>query len=195
VAIEPGHLTESWGVGTRFGLVDIGRGRTYWFATKNAAEGESDDPDGRRAEILRRFGGWHAPIAAIAEAADEHEILRNDVYYLDPLPGWSAGRVVLVGDAAHATTPGVGQGAAQAIEDAVVLTDRLARDEDLGAALAEYESVRRPRAEAVLKQSRRVDKAAQLASPIGCRLRNAIVRALPLRVQRRQLEPLVRYEL
>jgi FAD binding domain len=96
---------------------------------------------------LRRFSGWHEPIAAIAEAANEDGILRNDVYYLEPLPRWSGGRVVLVGDAAHATTPGVGQGADQAIEDAVVLADRLAPSGDLATALAEYEATRRPRAE------------------------------------------------
>src|SRR5262245_14528321 len=139
VPVEPGRLTESWGVGERFGLVDIGRGRTYWFATKNAPEGEPDEPRGRKAEIMWRFSGWHEPIAAVARAADESAILRNDVYYLEPLPRWSSGRVVLVGDAAHATTPGVGQGAAQAIEDAVVLADQLARDDDLATALAEYE--------------------------------------------------------
>ena len=195
VPVEAGRLTESWGVGERFGLVDIGRGRTYWFATKNAPEGEPDEPGGRKAEILRRFSGWHEPIAAVVEAADESAILRNDVYYLEPLPRWSDGRVVLVGDAAHATTPGVGQGAAQAIEDAVVLADRLAGSDDLSAALDEYEAIRRPRAAAVLKISRRADRAAQLSSPLGCRLRNALVRWLPDRAQRGQLEPLVRYEL
>jgi 2-polyprenyl-6-methoxyphenol hydroxylase-like FAD-dependent oxidoreductase len=193
--VEPGRLTESWGVGERFGLIDIGRGRTYWFATKNAPEGEPDEPEGKKAEILRRFSGWHDPIAAIAESADEGAILRNDVYYLEPLRRWSEGRVVLVGDAAHATTPGVGQGAAQAIEDAVVLADRLAPSGDLATGLREYEAIRRPRAEAVLKLSRRVDKAAQLGSPLGWRFRNAIVRRLPERAQRRQLEPLVRHEL
>ena len=82
VPVEPGRLTESWGVGERFGLVDIGRGQTYWFATKNASEGESDEPGGRKAEILRRFSGWHEPIAAIVDSADE-AILRNDVYDLE----------------------------------------------------------------------------------------------------------------
>jgi 2-polyprenyl-6-methoxyphenol hydroxylase-like FAD-dependent oxidoreductase len=76
-----------------------------------------------------------------------------------------------------------------------VLAERLADSGELAAALAEYEAIRRPRADAVLKMSRRVDKAAQLASPLGWRLRNAIVRRLPERAQRRQLEPLVRYEL
>jgi 2-polyprenyl-6-methoxyphenol hydroxylase-like FAD-dependent oxidoreductase len=194
VPVEPGRLTESWGVGERFGLVDIGRGRTYWFATKNAPEGEPDEPEGKKIEILRRFSAWHQPIATIAHSVDEDAILRNDVYYLEPLPRWSEGRIVLVGDAAHATTPGVGQGAAQAIEDAVVLADRLAAGGDLAIALAEYEAIRRPRAEAVLKLSRRVDKAAQLASPLAWRFRNAILRLLPDRVQSRQLERLVRNE-
>jgi 2-polyprenyl-6-methoxyphenol hydroxylase-like FAD-dependent oxidoreductase len=194
VPVQAGRLTESWGVGERFGLVDIGLGRTYWFATKNALEGEPDEPGGRKAEIVRRFSGWHEPIAAVLEAADESAILRNDVYYLEPLPRWSDARVVLVGDAAHATTPGVGQGAAQAIEDAVVLADQLVRRDELATALAEYETIRRPRADAVLKISRRVDKAAQLANPLGWRLRNALVRRLPDRAQRRQLKQLVRYE-
>src|SRR5262249_37483023 len=56
-----------------------------------------------------RFSGWHVPIAEIAEATDEGPILRQDVYYLEPLPRWSAGRLLLVGDAAHATAPGIGQ--------------------------------------------------------------------------------------
>jgi 2-polyprenyl-6-methoxyphenol hydroxylase-like FAD-dependent oxidoreductase len=195
VPVAHGRLTESWGVGERFGLVDIGRGRTYWFATKNAPEGESDEPQGRKAEVVRRFSGWHEPIGTVVEAAGEDEILRNDVYYLEPLPRWNDGRIVLVGDAAHASTPGIGQGAAQAIEDAVVLADRLGHSDELPIALAEYEAIRRPRAEAVLKLSRRADRAAQLASPLGWRFRNALVRRLPERAQRRQLEPLVRYEL
>jgi 2-polyprenyl-6-methoxyphenol hydroxylase-like FAD-dependent oxidoreductase len=150
---------------------------------------------GRRRRFCGASPAGIKPIAAVADTADEGAILRNDVYYLEPLPRWSEGRVVLVGDAAHATTPGIGQGAAQAIEDAVVLADRLASGGDLATALAEYEALRRPRAEAVLKLSRRVDKAAQLASPLGWRFRNALVRWLPERAQRRQLEPLVRYEL
>jgi 2-polyprenyl-6-methoxyphenol hydroxylase-like FAD-dependent oxidoreductase len=195
VPVDAGRLTESWGVGERFGLVDIGHGRTYWFATKNAPEGGLDEPEGRKAELVRRFSGWHEPIATVLEAADDAAILRNDVYHLDSIPRWSTDRIVLVGDAAHATTPGVGQGAAQAIEDAVVLADRLAGNADPATALAEYEAIRRPRAEAVLKMSRRVDKAAQLANPLGCRLRNALLRRLPERTQRRQHELLVRYEL
>jgi 2-polyprenyl-6-methoxyphenol hydroxylase-like FAD-dependent oxidoreductase len=100
-----------------------------------------------------------------------------------------------LGDAAHATTPGLGQGAAQALEDDVVLANEIADGDDLPAGLVRYESVRRPRAALALKLSRRVDAAAQLASPIGWRVRNALARHTPQRIQRRQLAPLIRHQL
>jgi 2-polyprenyl-6-methoxyphenol hydroxylase-like FAD-dependent oxidoreductase len=193
--LEPGRWSESWGVGERFGLIDLGGGRIYWFATKNAPEGQADEPGGRREELLRRFSGWHAPIRAVLETTTEDAILRNDVYYLDPLPAWSKGRVVLVGDAAHATTPGIGQGAAQAIEDAVVLARCLAERDDVAQALADYEARRRPRAMRVLKMSRRADKGGQLEGRLSCGIRNTLVRLMPASAQRRQLKPIVDAEL
>jgi 2-polyprenyl-6-methoxyphenol hydroxylase-like FAD-dependent oxidoreductase len=102
--IEPGHIIESWGVGERFGLVDIGS-RTYWFATANTPEGDVDHPHERKRHLMRRFAHWHSDIPTILEATPDDSILRNDVYYLQPLPRWSQGRTVLLGDAAHATTP------------------------------------------------------------------------------------------
>jgi 2-polyprenyl-6-methoxyphenol hydroxylase-like FAD-dependent oxidoreductase len=193
MTVEQGHFTESWGVGERFGLVDIGS-RTYWFATANLPESESDDPTGRKADLMRRFSAWHAPIPSILDATPGKTILRNDVYFLDPLPRWSQGRIVLLGDAAHATTPGIGQGAAQAIEDAVVLADELSQTDQLGDALTGYESIRRPRAELTLKLSRQADRAAQLTNPIGRRVRNLLVRYAPASIQRRQMSPLIHPE-
>jgi 2-polyprenyl-6-methoxyphenol hydroxylase-like FAD-dependent oxidoreductase len=194
VSIDPGRLSESWGAGERFGLVDIGS-RTYWFATANTPEGEVDDSGERKAELVRRFTGWHPPIDAVLEATPNSAILRNDVYYLDPLTQWSHGRLVLLGDAAHATTPGVGQGAAMAIEDAVVLADELAASHKPAAGLARYESTRRPRTELVLKLSRRTDSAAQLTNPFGRRLRNLLVRHTPERLQARQIESIVHHQM
>jgi 2-polyprenyl-6-methoxyphenol hydroxylase-like FAD-dependent oxidoreductase len=193
VSIDPGRLSESWGVGERFGLVDIGS-RTYWFATANTPQGETDDPSERKAELMQRFADWHAPIEAVLDATPHDAILRNDVYFLDPLPRWSQDRLVLLGDAAHATTPGIGQGAAMAIEDSLALADELAGANDLAAGLARYESIRRPRTELVLKLSRRTDRAAQLTSPIGRRLRNLVIRHAPPRLQARQLEPIIHFQ-
>jgi 2-polyprenyl-6-methoxyphenol hydroxylase-like FAD-dependent oxidoreductase len=194
VQVEPGRLTESWGVGERFGLVDIGS-QTYWFATANTPEGEIDEGGNRRTELIRRFGDWHAPIREVLEATPDSAILRNDIHFLDPLPRWSKGRIVLLGDAAHATTPGIGQGAAMAIEDAVVLAAQLTRSVHLPDAVLEYESIRRRRAELVLKLSRRVDRAAQLTNPLGWRLRNLVVRHTPARLQSRELARVVGHRL
>lgn len=190
---DPGRLTETWGSGERFGLVDLGT-RTYWFATANLREGERDSPLGRKAALMQRFAGWHPPIEAVLEATPEEAILRNDTYFLDPLPRWSAGRTVLLGDAAHATTPGIGQGAAMAIEDGLVLARELSAATEVGSALERYEVIRRPRAELVLKLSRRTDSAAQLTLPLA-RLRNLLVRRIPSRLQSSQLEPIVKHRL
>jgi 2-polyprenyl-6-methoxyphenol hydroxylase-like FAD-dependent oxidoreductase len=190
VSIEPGQMTESWGIGERFGLVDLGR-QTYWFATANYPEGGTDVPNERKAALMQRFSNWHAPIQAVLEATPDRAILRNDVYYLEPLPRWSAGRVVLLGDAAHATTPGIGQGAAQALEDAVALANVTDQIQEVGDALALYESARRPRTQLALKLSRQADRAGQLAHPVGCRVRNAFASHVPASIQRRQLAPLL----
>ena len=190
VCIQAGQLTESWGTGERFGLIDVGL-QTYWFATSNAREGEAEAAGERKPEMMRRFGSWHAPIGSVLEATPDDAILRNDVYYLDPLPRWSRERIVLLGDAAHASTPGIGQGAAQALEDAVALADALGGAAQIEDALARYESIRRPRAELAQRLSRRADRAAQLANPLACRLRNAIASHIPPDLQRRQLAPLV----
>ncbi|MGN6167777.1 MAG: FAD-dependent monooxygenase [Solirubrobacteraceae bacterium] len=193
VSVDPGRLSESWGAGERFGLVDIGS-RTYWFATATVAEGEAGTRAGAKPSLCGASPVGTAQIEAVLAATPEDAILRNDVYFLDPLPRWSEGRLALLGDAAHPTTPGVGQGAAMAIEDALVLADELAARDDLTPGLARYESIRRPRAELVLKLSRRTDRAAQLASPFGTRLRNLVVRRTPPRLQARQLEPIVHHQ-
>jgi 2-polyprenyl-6-methoxyphenol hydroxylase-like FAD-dependent oxidoreductase len=76
-----------------------------------------------------------------------------------------------------------------------VLVDSLARHAEPAAALADYESIRRPRTDTVLRLSLRVDRLAQLASPLGCRLRNAVVRRIPERAQRQGIAAIVRHEL
>jgi 2-polyprenyl-6-methoxyphenol hydroxylase-like FAD-dependent oxidoreductase len=80
--------------------------RTYRFATANTPKGQADNPSERTTELLRRITGWHAPIDAVLEATPDRRILRNGVYFLDPLPRWTDERLVLLGDGAHATTPG-----------------------------------------------------------------------------------------
>ncbi len=183
VETASGRWSESWGRGARFGMLDVGGGRTYWFATKNAPEGEAD---GGRAELLERFAGWHPPIQQLIERTPAEAILRNDVSFLEPLDRWSSGRVTLLGDAAHASTPGIGQGAAQALEDTVVLARSLVEAAAVEEALHRFEAARRPRTRTLAQIARRADRVAQAESPLACWVRDHLTAAAPERIQRRQ---------
>lgn len=185
--LAPGEGGESWGRGQRFGIVPMSCGRVYWFAVANAPEGEEDPLPGRKARLLRRFRNWHAPIADVIAATEESAILRNDIYDRPPLKHWSSARVTLLGDAAHPTTPNLGQGACQAIEDAVVLGQCLGQGSGAAAALRQYDSARIPRTTRIVMTSRRFGQVAQMENPLLCRLRNALLRAIPARVAERQI--------
>ena len=190
---------ESWGRGARFGCAHIGGGRVYWFATANAPEGGQDGPTGSPAgpgaTLLRRFGTWHRPIADLIGAAEEGAILRTDIYDREPLgERWGEGRVTLLGDAAHPMTPNLGQGACQAIEDAVVLARCFREGGATAGALRRYERLRAGRTAMVVRRSRRVGTIGQLENPLLCRLRDRILAMIPPKAQLKQLEEIMGYE-
>lgn len=186
---------ETWGRGCRFGIVPMSGGRVYWFATNNTPEGERD-PDGRTKEnLLRLFRGWHEPIESLIAAAKEGSILRNDIYDMDPLPGCVLGRAALLGDAAHAMTPNLGQGACQAIEDAVVLGACLKKNASVERALLEYQGRRIPRTRKFVLRSRWLGVIAQRQNPALCWLRNASMRATPKWMAARQVRSLLGFEI
>jgi 2-polyprenyl-6-methoxyphenol hydroxylase-like FAD-dependent oxidoreductase len=185
------QASESWGAGARFGQVPMSGNRVYWFATRNVADGERL-PD-EKAGLLELFRGWHAPIEALIEASDRSSILRNDIYDRPVLESWGRGRVTLLGDAAHPMTPNLGQGACQALEDAVVLAQCLGRAGDIGAALRSYEAQRIPRVNALVKRSRQVGQIGQLEGRLAVWLRNAVASCVSPRLQARQLRAMIRY--
>jgi 2-polyprenyl-6-methoxyphenol hydroxylase-like FAD-dependent oxidoreductase len=186
--------TESWGRGQRFGIVPLLDGRTYWFATANTAEGERS-ADGEHAEVVRRFAGWHAPIHDLLNSTDPAAVLRHDVYDLRPHPTtYVRGPLVLLGDAAHAMTPNLGQGACQAIEDAVTLGALAHPSADLAAALARYDAVRRPRAQRIARISREIGLLGQLEGRQTVAARNLAMWAAPNALAERQLDPTLNWQ-
>ena len=184
---------ESWGRGERFGIAPLPGGRVYAFATADLPAGGRGE-SGELAELRRRFGAWHEPIDAILAAATEDAVLRNDILTLPPLASFAAGRVALLGDAAHAMTPDMGQGACQALEDAVVLAARLDSDPDVPAALAAYDAERRPRTQKIAARSRRIGRVAQWSSRPAATLRNGVVRITPASSQLRSLAPVLSWQ-
>jgi 2-polyprenyl-6-methoxyphenol hydroxylase-like FAD-dependent oxidoreductase len=187
------QLGESWGAGARFGQIPLNDGQVYWFATANAPAGQRETA-GERQALLRIFGSWHSPIRALIEASAEASILRNDIYDRPPLRSWGDRRVTLLGDAAHPMTPTLGQGACQALEDAVVLQKSLSAGQAIAAALQDYERQRIPRTSAIVRQSRRIGQVGQWRNPLALRVRELLLRNLPPQLQARQLDRIVNYQ-
>jgi 2-polyprenyl-6-methoxyphenol hydroxylase-like FAD-dependent oxidoreductase len=190
----PAATTESWGEGRRFGLAPLNQRRVFWYATQNTAEGTADSAVGRKERLLALFGDWHVPIRAVIEATEESAILHNDIYDRKPLQHWTKGRVTLLGDAAHPMTPNLGQGACQALEDAVVLAQCFKQHKSVVAALQTYEKKRISRTNAIVRLSRRIGQIGQLENPAACALRDIIMKSIPTGLQLKQFERIVGYE-
>lgn len=176
------HVELTWGNGDEFGIVPLGDERVYWFASQLCAPG--GDRGNRRADVLRRFGSWHAPIGDVVRMTPDGQLLYHDVVDLPtPLPPLATGRVALLGDAAHAATPDLGQGAALALEDAVELGACLAPPGcDVTSALARYDRARRPRVQRVVRRSRMAGRVAHPRSRWALTARTALLRLVPTRL-------------
>lgn len=176
---------ETWGRGAKFGYLPLTEQRTYWFAELNAPPGMRNDDE--QAALLQHFVGWHHPVSPLIRATPARQILRLDVEYLPDLPSYVRGATALLGDAAHAMTPDLGQGGCQAIEDAAVLAACLAGTEDVPAALLRYDRDRRPRTQAIARSARQMGRFGQLSNPVAVALRNAAIRLTPPRAALRPL--------
>ncbi|MFE0791782.1 FAD-dependent monooxygenase [Streptomyces mutabilis] len=161
---------ETWGRGRIWGTHPLKDGRVYAYAAAVApAGGHAAD---ERAELLHRYGDWHDPVPAVLAAARPEDVLRHDVHHIaEPLPAYHGGRVALVGDAAHAMPPTLGQGGNQAIEDAIVLAHH---HDDLAA----YTAARLPRTTAVARRAVKVARLNLMTGRAGVAVRDAAIAAL-----------------
>lgn len=185
-----GVTSEAWGQGQRFGIVPLNEHQVYWFATANEPKTKSQsrqEAEEEKAQLIHRFQGWYEPVAALIEATPAAAILRNPIFDLKPFSPWSRGRVTLVGDAAHATTPNMGQGACQAMESAWVFARTMGSSHEGAATLTAYEQLRQPRTAWITNTSWRIGQVGQWQNGVGCALRNRLVRLAPSGAMKRQL--------
>ncbi|MBK9276408.1 MAG: FAD-dependent monooxygenase [Flavobacteriales bacterium] len=173
------QATETWGRKGRFGIVPLSGDRIYWFATVNSSGQNERHRDFRIHDLVLHFADYHAPITDILARTTDEELLWDDIHDLAPLARFAFDRILLIGDAAHATTPNMGQGACQAIEDAAVLAGILRGGSDVVSAFERFQEVRWPRTKWVTDSSWRLGRIAQWEDPLAIRLRNGLFRMLP----------------
>jgi 2-polyprenyl-6-methoxyphenol hydroxylase-like FAD-dependent oxidoreductase len=160
------------GRGTRFIHFPVAEGRWYWACIYNRASRGGRAAAAAKADLLERCRGWPEPVEALIEATDPAEMFGRDGADRKPVDRWGSGSVTLLGDAAHPMTPNLGQGACQAIEDAVVLGRCLNGAVDPAAALREYEQRRIERTAYAVKRSHLIGAVGRWSNPLACWLRN-----------------------
>ncbi|HYQ63706.1 FAD-dependent monooxygenase [Actinophytocola sp.] len=169
---------ETWGPNAVFGMFPMSDNRVYCYGT-GAVEPGQHSSDGELAELRRRFAGWCEPIPAVLAAATEELVLRHDIHTLPPLGTYVRGPVALLGDAAHAMVPYLGQGGCQALEDAATLCVAVETQPDLATALRRYDELRRPRTRAMARKSSQSGFVGHLSWAPARVARNALLRAMP----------------
>ena len=174
---------EWWGPGTIAGLLQLGRGRVYWYV---AYRGEADP-----SVLPRLVSDYGDAIGMVVERTPPDDVLLHRLYDRDAVDSWSRGTATLLGDAAHPMLPFLGQGACSALVDAVALGDAIGAGGTVAAALARYEGARRKPTAALVAGSRQAGSGALMGSPLGRRLRNAVLPRVPESMRLRRLDPYV----
>ena len=190
--LEEGEFAMRLGCGDRIGTAEVGDGRRYAFGVVAAPEG-AVSPDGDKAEMKRRFARFEPWVRELIDALPEDAVTRADIRDLSETDRWGEGRVIMIGDAAHATTPNLGRGASEAMEDGVALAGFLvAVDLDDGpavaAALRAFEKRRRGPTEQVQADSARNGKVMAVRNPLACAVRDRVVRRVAGRMLTRQID-------
>lgn len=191
-AIRREQNSETWGRGSRFGILDTSHGRFTWYATANVSRLSSAPAETRKSALLRRFAGWHEPISALIEATDS--ILEHGAYDLPPLPQWTSGGVTLLGDAAHPCTPNLGQGGSMALEDALVLAKCVSKERCIESALRRYESLRRARTRHIQQRSLWMGRIGQWQNGAVVAGRHVVTGLLPAGLFEQNLSRVYSYE-
>ena len=170
--------TEYWSKQGRVGIVPLLNNKVYWFISINAKLQDTQYQTYGKPHLQARFNHFPNEVREVLDKQSETGILLHNIYDLKPLKTFVYQRTVLLGDAAHATTPNLGQGAGQAMEDAIVLANCI-ESYEFAQALERYDKLRVKHSKKIIKKSRKIGKVAQSTQRIFIKLRNAITKRTP----------------
>ncbi|HBV17024.1 FAD-dependent monooxygenase [Chryseobacterium carnipullorum] len=178
---------EMWGKGKRFGFVKISDTKLYWYALVNEKMYKRD------LNISNYFEDFHPLVLDILEATLEDNTILNDIIDLSPIPLWYSENLCLIGDAAHATTPNMGQGACQAIEDAYIIDRLLETHQDFNVVFEKFQKIRRDKVNYIVSTSWKIGKISQWEK--GNAMRNFLMRLIPESTNQKLAEKIIKLEM
>lgn len=182
---------ELWGNQIRFGISQVAKGKVYWFAVKLAEENSKDNRATTKEELLELFSEFHPLILKLIEETPLDKIIKSDINDLQPLDKWYQNNICLLGDAGHATTPNMGQGGAQAIEDAYYLSNAIVERNHINA-FELFQQRREKKVQAIVKQSWNTGKMAHWK--YGQSFRNFVIQHLPKSIIEKKMIALYQLE-
>lgn len=178
---------EMWGKGKRFGFVKISDKKVYWYACVNEKSFE------KHLKIAEIFKDFDALVLKIIEATSLENIICNIISDLAPIPRWYTENLCLIGDAAHATTPNMGQGACQAIEDAYIIGKLLENNKDFNTVFEEFQRIRRKKVDYIVNTSRTIGKISQWEK--GNSIRNFLMGLIPESMNQKMARKVIELEM
>ncbi|WP_027379306.1 FAD-dependent monooxygenase [Chryseobacterium daeguense] len=177
---------EAWGKAKRFGFVKISRKKVYWYALTNKKK--FDDT----INLIDIFKNFHPIILKILEATPLENIIINDIIDLSPISKWHSENLCLIGDAAHATTPNMGQGACQSIEDAYIIGKLMDITDNINEVFEKFQSIRRKKVDYIVETSWKIGKISQWEK--GNSVRNFLMRLVPEKMNQQLVEKIIKLE-
>ncbi|WP_035359873.1 FAD-dependent oxidoreductase [Edaphobacter aggregans] len=180
---------EIWAPGARFGYSAVAEDQVYWYATADAPPDLRESSEQARQRLMKMAEPFPWPIGDLVSGTVPEALIRTDLWDLPASKVWHRGRSVLLGDAAHAATPNLGQGGAQAVEDAWALAQVLAEKSDAEEAFRQFEQVRARRVALVARKARQLGRLAHLGG-FGRFIRNIAFWATPAAIVQAQTNQL-----
>lgn len=189
---EANHGLELWAKtgGKRIAMLQVAPNQVYFYYTEKRKPGFKLPKNEYVTYLQNQLREFPASYAELIGKANPDDIFHDDLYDLKPMHSWHNGKVMLLGDAAHATTPNMGQGGCQAIEDAWYLAQYLEQYPNVAEVFEAYEKFRRPKVDFVVNTSFMLGKASNWGGALGYRLRNWLLSSTPKHMAERQLETL-----